>query len=116
MTTSPILEKKLADKLPSTNINPKHFIHKIPRQLSSLYLIMQHWLKIKILLKKCSNKTISGVNNISNKLVRNLSEVLIVPLYISFNKSLIEGVFLDAMKIAEVIPLYKSKDRYLINN
>ena len=62
------------------------------------------------------NKTSSWVDNTRNKLVKNLSEILIVSLYIIFNRSLMEGIFQDAMKVAAVVPLYKSKEMYLLNN
>ena len=70
-------------------------------------------IKMLLITRKLPNKTNNGLNNIINKLVRNLSEGLIVPLYIIFKKSLIKGAFPDAMKIADVILLYKSKERYL---
>ena len=33
-----------------------------------------------------------------------------------FNLSMLEGVFPEKMKLAEVVPLYKSKEKYLTNN
>ena len=38
------------------------------------------------------------------------------PLSIVFNKSMTEGIFPDSMKLADMVPLYKSKERYLLNN
>ena len=38
------------------------------------------------------------------------------PLSIIFNKSLATGEFPHEMKKADVIPLYKTKERYLVNN
>ena len=54
-------------------------------------------------------KNSSGYDNISNKLLKKLLPSLIEPLTIIFNKSLTEGVFPEAMKRADVVPLYKSK-------
>ena len=54
-------------------------------------------------------KNSSGYDNISNKLLKKLLPSLIEPLTIIFNKSLSEGVFPEAMKRADVVPLYKSK-------
>ena len=117
LTTSQILQK-LADRIPLTNINPKDIIYKIPRQLSldSVYFNQAALIAIKNIIRKLPNKTSSGVDNISNKLVKNLSKTLIVPSYIIFNKSLIDGIFPDAMKRAEIFPLYKCKESYLLNN
>ena len=57
------------------------------------------------------NKNSSGVNNISNNLLEKLSEALLTPLEILFNRYLLEGAFPKCMKMAEVIPLYKCKER-----
>ena len=56
-------------------------------------------------------KTSSGHDNISNVLLKTLNESIITPLSIIFNKSLEEGVFPDEMKLADVAPLFKTRDR-----
>ena len=61
-------------------------------------------------------KNSSGCDNLSNKLLKRLLPAIIEPLTIIFNKSLIEGVFPDAMKKADVVPLYKAKDHQETNN
>ena len=99
----------------SANINLKVIIHRIPRQLDHLYFNYKTLNEIKNISRKLSNNGSSGINNISNKLVKNLIKLLIVPLYIIL-KLLIEGIFLDTVKTAGVIPLYKSKERYPLNN
>ena len=52
----------------------------------------------------------------SNKLLKKLLPALLEPLTILFNKSLSEGVFPEAMKKADVVPLYKAKDHQETNN
>ena len=61
-------------------------------------------------------KNSSGYDNLSNKLIKKLLPALIDPLTIVFNKSLAEGIFPEAMKKADVVPLYKSKDHQDSNN
>ena len=56
-------------------------------------------------------KTSSGHDNISNVLLKKLGRSVTTPLSIIFNKSLEEGVFPEDMKLADVVPLFKSKDR-----
>ena len=63
------------------------------RQLDSLYFNQATSIIIKNIIRKLLNKTSSGKFNISNKLVKNFSEGLIVPLCIVFNKSLIGESF-----------------------
>ena len=61
-------------------------------------------------------KNSSGYDNLSNRLLKKLLPPLIEPLTIVFNKSLAEGIFPEAMKKADVVPLYKSKDNQDSNN
>ena len=70
-------------------------------------------LKIITTLK---NKQSSGYDNLSNILLKQLCPEICAPLSIIFNKSLSEGIFPEKMKLAEVIPVYKSKDIYSCTN
>ena len=81
MTTLQTWEK-LTDKISSSNINPKNIVNKIPRWLDSLHLRQAALSKIKN-VRKLPNKAISEMHDIGNKLIKNLSEGLIVPLYIT---------------------------------
>ena len=38
------------------------------------------------------------------------------PLSIVFNQSMNEGIFPDVMKLADMVPLYKNKEKYLVDN
>ena len=58
------------------------------------------------------NKNSSGYDQIYNKLLKLVGVEISKPLAIIFNESLSTGIFPDAMKMAEVIPLYKGKCRF----
>ena len=45
-----------------------------------------------------------------NNLLKELKHSIIHPLEIIFNRSIVEGVFPERMKLADVVPLHKSKD------
>ena len=62
------------------------------------------------------NKTSSGYDQVSNKLLKDLNQGITYPLAIIFNQSLESGVFPNLMKMAEVISLYKGKEQDLIIN
>ena len=62
------------------------------------------------------NKTSAGFDGISNIVLKGIAEPIKAPLSIIFNKSLVEGYFPDKMKIAEIIPAFKSKDKHLLSN
>ena len=52
----------------------------------------------------------------NNVLLKSLKSVLVEPLSIVFNQSMNEGIFPDVMKLADTVPLYKSKEKYLVDN
>ena len=49
-------------------------------------------------------------------MLKSLNEVVSLPLCRIFNQSILEGKFPESMKIAEVIPLYKGKERDMVIN
>ena len=53
---------------------------------------------------------------ISNTLLKTLANSIAYPLSIIFNQSILEGIYPDQMKLAEVIPLYKGKGSDIVIN
>ena len=68
------------------------------------------------IIKLLPNKSSSGYDNISNILLKQLAPSICKPLCIIFNKSMQEGIFPQDMKLAEVVPIFKSKDRAVCTN
>ena len=68
------------------------------------------------IVKALKSKRSSGYDDISNVLLKDLVDVLKVPLCIVFNKSLLSGHFPDLMKITKVIPLHKGGQRNVPDN
>ena len=62
------------------------------------------------------NKSSSGHDNISNILLKEIIDQLAPVLEEVFNKSMMLGEFPTLMKLAEVVPLYKSKEHFLETN
>ena len=73
-------------------------------------------VEIRKIIINLPNKKSSGYNQIDNVLFKKLCHDLEHPLSILLNRSLSEGTFPSCMKLAEVVPLYKSKDHDLCTN
>ena len=52
-----------------------------------------------------------GVDNISNKVLKEIGQFILLPLLRIFNLSLSCGSFPDLMKIAKITPIFKSGDK-----
>ena len=85
-------------------------IRNIKNNPKTLYLSPCTAEEIRTIIQQLPHKTSSGHDNISNVLLKKLTECLIHPLSIIFNQSMETGKFPESMKKADVTPLYKSKD------
>ena len=83
----------------------------IKRNTLSFFLYPTSELEILRIINNLKSKTSSGYDHISNKLLKEIKFELLEPLTIIFNKSLTEGVFPEYMKSADIVPLFKNKDK-----
>ena len=70
-------------------------------------------------IKQLPMKTSSGHDNKDNNnnvLLKSIGVHLLTPLTRIFNDSISMGIFPDIMKLADVVPLYKVKERFLESN
>ncbi len=65
---------------------------------------------------KLKNKTSRGHDNISSKLAKQTINQIVVPLTHIINQSMTTGVVPEDMKIARVIPIFKSGNQNMFNN
>ena len=72
--------------------------------------------EIKRLINSLPNKTSSGHDDISNKLLKEIYEPLLPALDYIVNESLKLGIFPTVMKLAEVVPLFKSGKSEIVGN
>ena len=59
-------------------------------------------------IKKLKPKTSSGVDCVSNKLLKRIAPIIISPLHYLINLSLETGFVPQQMKVSKIIPLYKT--------
>ena len=72
--------------------------------------------KVCKVLKELKVNKANGPDLISNRMLKELAEVLSKPLSDMFNKSMQLGAFPDCWKRANVIPVYKKSDKHVKEN
>ena len=103
--------EQYANQIDSAGLDISKHINNIESNPSSLYSSPTTMFEVRELISNLPQKTSSGHDNISNTLLKQLNEVVASLLSLIFNKSLEEGIFPDQMKLADVFPLFKSKER-----
>ena len=92
------------------------YLNVIPKNTDSIFLAPTTSVEIRSLISKLPNKKSSGFDNIDNIILKEIKDCVLTKLGEIFNLSMLEGVFPEKMKLAEVVPLYKSKENFLMNN
>ena len=108
--------KKFAESIPIPSKPSRKFIDKIIFNEKSMYLYDVSENEIRNLIDGLENKNSSGFDNISNIILKRLKTAIVPPLTKIVNLSLDTGVFPEKMKHAEVVPLYKNKNRKDVTN
>ena len=105
-----------ANKVQASHKTSYYYTQTIPRNPSTIFITPTSTVEIENLIRSLPNKTSSGHDDITNLLLKKLASNISIPLCEVFNKSLKEGSFPSAMKLADVVPLYKSKEKYYTTN
>ena len=71
---------------------------------------------ISRIISSLKPKTSNGVDNLSNKLLKFVKNVISEPLSIIINQMLKLGISPDSLKISKVVPLYKKGDDSNLSN
>ena len=108
------ISKNVAEKIPKPNKTFEQYLGC--RCDNTLFFSPTDEKEIESCIKSLPSKTSSGHDGISNVLLKGIVHVVKKPLVVAFNKSLSEGIFPNSMKIAEIVPLYKSKDKCQLAN
>ena len=67
-------------------------------------------------IKRIKNKFSSGLDGISNSLIKHMSKVLLKPLTLIINQTLTTGIFPDKLKWSKIIPIFKKGDDSCISS
>ena len=103
----------LAEKIPSVNRSSTSFMKN--RVLESMFLTDVVDDELMGIIKNLKEGS-SGWDGISCKVVKSTYKDIMTPLLHIFNLSLTKGIFPSELKIAKVIPLFKSGDSSLFSN
>ena len=108
--------QQFAEKIPKPTKSIKTYLEALQRNKQTLFFDPCTVQEVCLLVKDLPSKRSSGVDNVSNILLKELIPYICEPLCAVINLSLNSGVFPDLMKLAEVVPLYKGKARDLETN
>ena len=93
------------------------FINYMPDEADSR-LIFQHVDQEDIIatISSLKNKNSSGYDNISNKILKMICSEIAKPLSVIINQMFTTGIFPDSLKVAKIIPIFKSGDSNELSN
>ena len=108
--------ENFAAKIPTASKSAHDYLKLLQTSQASLFLYPTDVKEVVALVSKLPNKSSSGHDNISNILLKKLIQHIAPVLVEVFKKSMTMGEFPTVMKLAEVVPLYKSKENFLETN
>ena len=83
---------------------------------SSFYFQYTNPSGILKIIQGLKPKTSAGYDHLSSKVLKDIADVVSIPLSIIINQSLCSGIFPSKPKIAKVIPLFRKGDIQLFGN
>ena len=103
----------LAVNLPQTDNDPIELIESNP---DNFFCIPTTPAEINNIILHSKSKKSTGFDNIDSYIVKQIAPQIVNQLANIFNKSFLTGIVPSKLKIAKVIPLYKTKDPALFSN
>ena len=104
---------ELANRIPSSPISPSRYMKN--QIVNSIFL---ETVSPEELLQviKCLKHSAVGYDEMDAQHIKSSSSIILQPLLHICNLSFTHGVFPDGMKLAKVIPLFKSGNSMKVNN
>ena len=99
--------------IPKPNRKIEEYLAKIRQNENSLFMNPCTESEVLKLIGQLPRKASGGHDNISNILLKEIGPTILPVLVEIFNESIKNGIFPNTMKLAEVIPLHKGKERYI---
>ena len=108
----PNLAKKIEPPDRSLNI----YDSMLNKNVNSMFLSCITEKQLINIVRSCKNKASSDCDNINMLIIKSTFSSVLQPFLYICNLSFQTGIFPDKMKIARVIPLFKSGDDFTFNN
>ena len=105
---------QLAESL-TTNVHFDHYLQNTYNHVAIKFHMIDEE-KILSIIKKLKHKFSSGSDSISNHLLKYAATTISKPLMVIINQMLTNGIFPEKLKLAKVIPVFKSGDDQLFSN
>jgi hypothetical protein len=103
----------LANKIPKSNITPQRYLNT--RVTESIFLNPVEISEVNKIITNLKNSS-PGWDGIGARIVKEVKSYLMTPLLHIFNRSFYTGVFPKEMKLANVVPIFKSGDDSIFTN
>ena len=103
----------LASKIPQNNNDYKSYLPDITTLFDEQDLTEQ---ELKEAVASLKPNKILGCDSIHVNVIKVIYEELKRPLFHIFDQSLKSGIFTDKLKIVKVLPVYKSRKKYVLSN
>ena len=105
---------KYANNIPTSRFHHMHYMKE--KQPQTMFLIPTDEIEISKIISSLKPKNSCGPDKLTSILLKSLKTELAPLLTILINKSLETGLVPDLLKIAKIIPIYKSKNKELLSN
>ena len=106
--------KKTSESVPISRKNYSQYLEN-PNP-NSMFLEPVEPAQVLSIVRKLKAKTSSGHDQISTRLIKDAIDNILHPITYIINKSLENGIFPQQLKIAKVIPIFKSGENDKLNN
>ena len=112
-TFNKYFKEKIEDiekKIPNLNVEATEKLQDKMREKNLKFSLKTvTFAQVQKAIKSMKNKTSSGIDFVSPKIVKIAMEVITTPLTWVINNSILDGEFPNSWKIAKVIPIFKNK-------
>ena len=107
--------KKTADGITPSKHNVEHYMNSAKNR-TSMFFTPTDPIEVSKIIRALNSKKSSGHDGLNSILIKSLGDEISLPLTLIINNSLSSGIVPDDMKLAKVVPLFKSKNKQLFTN